>query len=607
MQLLKTPLIFALLIAGSLTGCRTETITEQTKTPNAYTQESPAEHDARMKWFREARFGMFIHWGLYSQAAGEWNGQPTSGAGEWMMNDLQIHPSDYAKLVPQFNPVKFNARDWVRVAKNAGMKYICITTKHHDGFALYPTALTDWCISATPFQRDPLKELAQACKDEGITLCFYHSIMDWHHPAYAPRKSWFDGSTNAPDFEKYVAFLKGELKELLTNYGTIGMLWFDGNWESSWNYDRGADLYSYVRSLQPNLIVNNRVGKDRAGVSGTMGGQERVGDYGTPEQMIPANGFGPGVDWEACMTMNHTWGFKASDHDWKSSKTLVRNLIDCASKGGNYLLNVGPTGEGVIPEASIERLREVGDWMKVNGETIYATAAGPFKRQLTWGRCTTKSDGKNTTLYLHVFEWPANGKLLLPGLKNRVRSAALLTQPQSRLRTSQSAEGVTISLPSSAPDAISSTVVLQIKGAPEVVPSLIAQQPDGSIALSASDADLHGHTLQLESRNSLNNIGYWTNPQDWAGWDFNVTEPGTFEVTASIAAQGSGAFEIGIGKKTLQGKAPVTGEYQKFETVKLGTIEIPRRGKTTLSVRPVVDGWQPLNLQLIELKPISRK
>jgi len=258
---------------------------------NPYEQESAVQRDARMKWFREARFGMFIHWGLYSQAAGEFNGKPTTGAGEWIMNDMQIHPTDYAKLVPQFNPVKFDAREWVRIAKNAGMKYICITTKHHDGFALYPSALTDWCIKSTPFQRDPLKELAAACKEEGVTLCFYHSIMDWHHPEYAPRKSWYDGTDNTPDFEKYDAFLKGELKELLTGYGPIGIVWFDGNWENTWNFDRGVDLYKYVRSLQPNTIVNNRVGRDRKGVAGTTEGQERIGDYGTPEQSIPANGY----------------------------------------------------------------------------------------------------------------------------------------------------------------------------------------------------------------------------------------------------------------------------------------------------------------------------
>src|SRR5215469_16149579 len=449
------------IVPGALLGLAfIQSAIGQTNSSNPYEQETTAQHDARMKWFREARFGMFIHWGLYSQAAGEWNGKTTSGAGEWIMHDKEIHPTDYAKLVPQFNPTKFSAPDWVRIAKGAGMKYICITTKHHEGFAMYPSELTDWCIKSTPFHRDPLKELAAACKQEGVKLCFYHSIMDWHHPEYAPRKSWYDGTDNNPDFDKYVAFMKGELRELLTNYGPIGILWFDGNWEDTWNYDRGVDLYNYIRSLQPNIIVNNRVGRDRKGRAGTSEGQERIGDYGTPEQTIPANGFGPGVDWETCMTMNDTWGYKKQDHNWKSTETLIRNLVDIASKGGNYLLNVGPTGEGLIPDASIERLKEIGDWMHVNGTAIYGTGASPFTRQLPWGRCTTRISGHDTILYLHVFNWPADGKLEVPVL-NMIKRASLLVAPSTRLKTEIGTNGATIFLPPQTPDKISSTVVLK--------------------------------------------------------------------------------------------------------------------------------------------------
>jgi len=602
--MIKKPILLALasslLLAGQITG----TVFGQTNSPNPYDQEPAAERNARMKWFREARFGMFIHWGLYSQAAGEWNGKTTSGAGEWIMNDMQIHPTDYAKLVPQFNPVKFNADEWVRIAKNAGMKYICITTKHHDGFAIYPSGLTDWCIKSTPFKRDPLKELAAACKKEGVKLCFYHSIMDWHHPEYAPRKPWYDGTDNTPDFEKYDAFLKGELKELLTNYGPIGLLWFDGNWESTWNYERGLDLYQYVRSLQPNIIVNNRVGRDRKGNSGTTDGRERVGDYGTPEQFIPANGYGPGVDWETCMTMNDTWGYKKSDHDWKSTQTLVRNLIDCASKGGNYLLNVGPTGEGLIPDASIERLKEIGDWMKVNGKAIYATTAGPFSRQLPWGRCTTKTSGKTTTLYLHVFDWPTDGELLVPGMKNKVRSATLLADGK-KLAAKNTEDGVTISVPASAPDAISSTIVLQFEGAPEVAPMIITQKKDGEVALPASLANLHGTTLRYESGGPLDNIGYWTDANDWADWQFKINRPGAFDVSAEISAPASGAFDISVGGQTVHCAAPVTGNYVTFQPVKLGKLEISTAGAVTLAVRPVPGKWQPMNLKAIRLTPVA--
>jgi alpha-L-fucosidase len=601
---LKSDMKKVLLTVLAIVSLGSGILQAQTNWANPYEQEPKAERDARMKWFREARFGMFIHWGLYSVAAGEFDGKPTTGAGEWIMNDMQIHPTDYAKLVPQFNPVKFDAHEWVSIAKNAGMKYICITTKHHDGFALYPSALTDWCIKSTPFQRDPLKELAAACKEEGITLCFYHSIMDWHHPEYAPRKSWYDGTDSAPDFEKYVAFMKGELKELLTGYGPIGIVWFDGNWENTWNFDRGVDLYKYIRSLQPNTIVNNRVGQDRKGVAGTMEGQERIGDYGTPEQHIPVNGYGPGVDWESCMTMNDTWGFKKNDNHWKSSETLVRNLIDCASKGGNYLLNVGPTGEGLIPEASIQRLKEVGDWMKVNGEAVYATTASPFSRQLPWGRCTTKANGKTTTLYLHVFDWPSDGELLVPSLKNKVKSASLLVGSE-KLKTHSDEDGVTISLPASAPSTISSTVVLEIEGTPDIAPMVISQRKDGVIELPAALATLHGSTFRYESGGPLDDIGFWTNPGDWADWELKLKRSGKYEINAIIAAPASGSFDISVNGKTIRAVSPVTASYMDFKPVRLGTIEIASTGATKLSVRPIAEAWQPMNLKQIQLKPIK--
>jgi len=428
--------------------------------------------------------------------------------------------------------------------------------------------------------------------------------MDWHHPDYTPRKSWYDGTDNNPDFEKYVAFMKGQLKELLTNYGPIGLLWFDGNWENSWNYDRGADLYQYVRSLQPNIIVNNRVGQDRKGIAGTAEGQERIGDYGTPEQSIPANGYGPGVDWETCMTMNDTWGYKKSDQNWKSTQTLVRNLIDCASKGGNYLLNVGPTGEGVIPEASIERLQGVGAWMKVNGVAIYATTASPFSRQLPWGRCTTKASGKNTTLYLHVFNWPADGELLVPGLKNKVKSATLLAS-SLKLSTKHSEDGLAIGVPATAPDPISSTIVLDLSGAPDIAPMMLLQRKDASVELPASLAILHGKTFRYESGGPLDDIGFWTDAGDWAEWQFKVKTPGRFEVTAEIAAPASNAFELALGEQKIRCAAPVTGSYIQFQRVKLGEIKIASAGVTSLAIRPVKDGWQPMNLKSVRLVPLS--
>jgi alpha-L-fucosidase len=430
---------------------------------NAVAQETSAHLQRRMEWFNEARFGMFIHWGLYSVPAGEWQGKPTPGTGEWIMERAQIPVSEYEKFAPQFNPVEFNAKEWVQMAKNAGMKYIVITTKHHDGFAMFRSDYSDWGIKSTPFQRDPLKELADECHKAGIKLCFYYSIMDWHSSDWPERRAWNDVATGMPDMDRYVTYMKGQLKELLTRYGPIGILWFDGEWEKPWTEERGVDLYNFVRSLQPNIIVNNRVGTARAGMSGMNKG-EGVGDYGTPEQEIPANGFGPGVYWESCMTMNDTWGYRNDDHNWKSAQTLVRNLIDCASKGGNFLLNVGPTSEGVFPDASIERLKEIGDWMKINSQAIYGTTASPFKQQLSWGRCTQK----NGILYLHVFDWPADGQLRVP-LSNKKAKAWLMADPRHKLKCETDADGLVIELPPTAPDKIASVVVLHLSSAPDEI------------------------------------------------------------------------------------------------------------------------------------------
>jgi len=429
-------------------------------------QESQEDYDARMQWWREARFGMFIHWGLYSVPAGEWKGEKDHA--EWIRTTAQIPLEVYDGFRAQFNPVKFNAGEWVSMAKDAGMKYIVITSKHHDGFCLFNSTYTDFDIMSTPYQRDILKELSEACKKEGIKMCWYQSIMDWHHPDYLPRRDWeINRSVEGADFDRYVDYMKSQLGELLSNYGEIGVLWFDGEWENTWNEKYGKELYGYVRSLQPSIIINNRVGAAREGMEGSTKEGGFGGDFGTPEQQIPATGL-PGVSWETCMTMNDHWGYNQHDKNWKSTQSIIQMLADIASKGGNYLLNIGPTAEGLFPQESIDRLREIGQWMKINGESIYGTGASPFPN-LDWGRCTQMNTPSGTRLYFHVFDRPADGKLFVPGLYNKPGNTFLLADAGKRpLETSRQDDAIIISLPEEASDPYDLVVIMDIEGRPDV-------------------------------------------------------------------------------------------------------------------------------------------
>ncbi|GAB6165595.1 alpha-L-fucosidase [Thermostilla marina] len=430
--------------------------------------ETPEQRDARMAWWREARFGMFIHWGLYAIPAGEWKGRKINGIGEWIMDRANIPVEEYEQLAKQFNPVKYDPAEWVRIAKDAGMKYIVITSKHHDGFCLFDSKVTDYdVVDATPYGKDLLRPLAEECRKQGLHFCTYYSIMDWHHPAqYRGSENRYNPTRIHEGREReYIDYVKAQLKELLESCDP-DVLWFDGEWPSWYTEAHGREIYAYLRELKPSIIVNNRVGKGRKGMEGlNRGDQEYVGDFGTPEQQIPATGL-PGVDWESCMTMNNTWGYKRDDHNWKSTETLIRNLIDIASKGGNYLLNVGPTAEGEIPPASVERLQGMGRWMKVNGESIYGTQASPFAKT-PWGRCTQKKIGDDTRLYLHIFDWPASGKLEVP-LGNKALRAVLLADG-SELNVAAGNDGITITLPRRAPDPIASVIALEIEGEPKVI------------------------------------------------------------------------------------------------------------------------------------------
>jgi alpha-L-fucosidase len=431
----------------------------QAPPPTPIPEESQAERDARMAWWREARFGLFIHWGLYAVPAGHWKGQPVPGIGEWIQNSANIPRGEYEELAKQFNPTKYDPPAWAKLAKEAGIRYVVITSKHHDGFALFDSTVSDWdIVDRTPYAKDLLKPLADACRAEGIRFAVYHSIMDWHHPAQDKSGDSYNPSTiKEGRKQEFVDDMKAQLAELLDTCDPE-ILWFDGEWPAWWTEEDGRQIYAFLRERKPTLIINNRVGKGRNGMQGlNKGDAQYVGDYGTPEQEIPATGL-PGVDWESCMTMNDTWGYKSDDHNWKSAETLIRNLVDCASKGGNYLLNVGPTAEGEIPPASVERLQAIGKWMMANSESIYGTTASPIGRP-DWGRVTAKTVDGQTALYLHVFDWPADGKLRVSGAADALSKAKLLATGAD-LETAREGDDLVVTLPSAAIDPIDTVVAI---------------------------------------------------------------------------------------------------------------------------------------------------
>ncbi len=417
---------------------------------------------ARLKWFDEAKYGFFINWGLYSIPAGEWKGQKIGGIGEWIMHNAKIPVKEYEQLAKQFNPVKFNADEWAQLAVDAGMKYVVFDCKHHDGFALFHSAVTDYnCFDATPWHRDPFKELQKACAKRGLKFCFYYSqATDWHEPNGA-NNTWDFAANDKKDFDQYLRDKSlPQLRELLTNYGPIGLIWFDV--PTLMTPERSKRVADFVRSIQPDVLINSRLGP---------GGYQDYSSRGDNE--IP-HAVTPGA-WETAATINDTWGFKKDDQNWKKPEDICFKLVDIVSKGGNYLLNVGPDGEGSIPQPSQEILRKVGAWLKINGDAIYGAGRTPFGDELgsyvegqkdkrgrpafqakTGWRCTTKP-GK---LFITFFKWP-DGKFELDGVRSKVTKACLLATPNKPVSFTQNGDKVVVQLPAERPDELATVLCLE--------------------------------------------------------------------------------------------------------------------------------------------------
>jgi alpha-L-fucosidase len=404
-------------------------------------QRPGAHADPRLDWWRAAKFGLFIHWGLYAIPAGVWQGQEVAGLGEWIMLRARIPVTDYEPLAAQFNPVHFDAAAWVALARAAGQKYIVITSKHHDGFCLFHSQVGDYnMVDATPFGRDVIKELAEECHKQNMPLGFYYSqTQDWHHPDGDGNDWDFDEAQK--DFQGYIdRYVIPHVRQLLTDYGPVAILWFDT--PKGITQDQSQQLLDLCRELQPDCLVCGRLGN-------TLGDYASARDNGIPGQLVQH------VDWETPATINDTWGFKINDHNWKSPTELIHKLIDIASKGGNYLLNVGPTALGEIPQPSVERLQAIGAWLAANGEAIYSTRPGPIQ-DVHWCRSTRKGN----KIYWHILDWPTDGKLRVQW--TGATKAYWLTDPtQSPLPIDQSNGMLSLDGPRQAPDAIATVIVLE--------------------------------------------------------------------------------------------------------------------------------------------------
>jgi len=412
-----------------------------------YLSESEADRDQRLAWWRDARFGLFIHWGPSAVLGGEYQGDTIAGASEWIMHTARIPISDYEPIARTFAPQSYDPKTWVLAAKAAGMKYLVITSKHHDGFCIWDSKVSDYdAVDAAAAGRDLLAPLRDACRKHGLRFGLYHSIMDWHHPdAQGDQVPGAEGRLPNPRFPQYVeAYLKPQLRELITTYDP-DILWFDGEWIPEYTHEMGLDLYNFVRHLKPGILINNRVDKGRQGMQGMNKVDDTyAGDFGTPEQEVLARG--STLDWEACMTMNQSWGYKASDHAWKSTQTLIHHLIDIAAKGGNYLLNVGPDAQGRIPAPSLDRLAAMGRWMDINGEAIYGSRL--------WARWSEGADirylgdrADSSRVYAALLRWPGQ-TLRLRGVEPQAGSAIHLLGHEAPLSWTFDPEaGLKVTLP----------------------------------------------------------------------------------------------------------------------------------------------------------------
>lgn len=541
-------------------------------------------------WWRKARFGMFIHWGLYAIHGGRWKGRTIPGPGEWIMAKARIPATEYEQLAARFNPVKFDARAWVKLAKDAGMKYLVITAKHHDGFAMFNSPSNNYnIVAATPWGHDPLRELARACRAAGIRFCFYYSqFNDWHDPD-AHGNTWDFPDGTRKNFSRYMRRkCLPQVRELLTQYGPVGLIWFDT--PGSIKRGHSLELRRLTRRLQPDCLINGRLGHD-------------LGDYdGLADNQLPA--VPTDSRFETAVTINDSWGFKKDDRNWKSAETLITQLVECASKGANYLLNVGPDSTGVIPRPNAARLRKIGRWLKINGEAIYDTQPSPFPYDFAWGRITRRAN----RLYLHFFKWPAGGEFTLHGLRSRVRRARLMAKPSTPIPVCQQHDRkhdehvVHISLPRRKPARIIPVVALDLEGRPDADP-LPQEQMGGHVMLPVNLAVLRAPKgVSIGPEGTVRN---WRTSAPQLHWTFNIRKPGLFRVVVEtwldrLRAEryGTHQVKVTVGRETARGRAgradfKIRHAGNRYQTAQsdIGLVNIASTGAHTATL--LVEKYDP--------------
>ena len=547
--------------------------------------------NALQKW-QDARFGMFVHWGLYSVPAGKYRGQNIPHLGEWIMRHALIPKVEYEKFTGGFAPNGYDAEAWVQLARDAGMKYMVVTAKHHDGFALFDSKVSTWdAVDATPRQQDLLMPIVQACRKQGMPLGFHYSqAQDWWHPGGSRYgEPWDDSQIGS--FDKYLANIAlPQIKELVTNYGPVASFFFDT--PAQMNHVRAEALAAAVPDI---TLTNDRLyhGFD--------------GDYISYETKLPSR-TDPARPWELCLSCNDTWGYKSEDANWKSSTSLLHVLIDAVSRGGNVLLNVGPDANGRIPEAAAKILREMGAWLSIYGESIYGTRRSPFEKVSWEGGCTSFAlESGDTAIYAIINTLPKNNEFSVPPMSNNVLSAQLLPN-NTKLHVEKVGSICTIALP----DQISqfpAVVKIIVEGKPNPLPQACLPQSNGEFLLTPTTAKLNGKKIQLERQQNspITNVGYWSDTKDTVSWHLDISRGGTYHCTWEISCpKDSAGSVIGLIYNDVEiGRfvVPATGAWSIFNSFAGGTIKLPPSSGVLKLITISKPGSGVVNLRLLSLTP----